>query len=76
MERRVLSSQMMLLSSLSNINSTPTDPTNKPKDSCYLGGSQNKEERVKHLSFVMGFAQNVVQHLGFDPFPKVFLSHL
>lgn len=76
MERRILSSQMMRLSSLSNINSTPTDPMNKPKDSCYLGRFQNKEERVKQLSFVMGFAQNIVQHLSFDSSPRVFLSHL
>lgn len=29
------------------INSTSTDSMNEPKDSCYLGRSQNKEESVK-----------------------------
>lgn len=76
MESRILRSRMMLLSSLSNINSTPTDSMNKPKNSHYLGSSQNKEERAKQLPFVMGFAQNVVQHLRFDPSPRVFLRHL
>lgn len=76
MERRVLRSRMMLLSSLSNINSPPTDRINKAKNSYYLGSSQNKEERVKQLSCVMGFAQNVVQHPSFDPSPRVFLRHL